>query len=95
MTLSLEGDGVTKADKEKLIQEVWEEQFNKPDYNNWHKFDRHRGYSAAQPGKDEAEEEADLQEPLMEEVADSRIFWKDRIGQDEREEYEAVCQWIR
>ncbi|MDG8349241.1 sigma-70 family RNA polymerase sigma factor, partial [Streptococcus pneumoniae] len=24
-------------------QEIMDERFNKPDYNNWHKFDRNRG----------------------------------------------------
>lgn len=28
-----------------MIQDEWNEQFNRPEYNNWHKFDRHRGYS--------------------------------------------------
>ena len=69
---SLEGEGVSKADKEKMIQEAWEEKFNKPDYNNWHKFDRHRGYSEVQSGKDDDGD--DMGEPLMREVADDRAF---------------------
>ena len=56
ISLSLEGDGLSQEDFEKLIQDEWEERYNKPDYNSWHKFDRHRGDSKAQPGKDEDDE---------------------------------------
>ena len=40
LTLSLENRPAGE-EKEKTLQEAWEEQFNKPDYNNWHKHDRH------------------------------------------------------
>lgn len=50
VSLSLEGDDLKQDDKERLIQEEFEKQFNRPDYNSWHKFDRHRGYNKAQPG---------------------------------------------
>lgn len=95
VTLSLEDDDLPQEEKERLLQDAFDRKFNRPDYNSWHKIERHRGYSTAQPGKDEEEEDMDTSEPLMEEVADDRIFWKDRIRQDEREEYEAVCQWVR
>lgn len=95
VSLSLEGEGLTQEEKEKLIQDTWEERFNRPDYNNWHKFDRHRGRSKAQPGKDDSEEEVDINEPLMEEVADDRIFRRDELDREERESYEAICEWVR
>ncbi len=94
VSLSLEGEGLTQEEKEKLIQDTWEERFNRPDYNNWHKFDRHRGRSKAQPGKDDAEDEVDTNEPLMEEVADDRIFRRDELDREERESYEAICEWV-
>ena len=95
VSLSLEGEGLTQAQREKMIQDEWNEQYNKPDYNSWHKFDRHRGYSRAQPGKDDDEDDCDTSEPLMKEVADDRIFRKDEIDRDRRESYEAICQWVR
>lgn len=95
ITLSLEGEGLSQEEREKLIQDEWEERLNKPDYNSWHKFDRHRGYSKAQAGKDEDEEDMDTSEPLMKEVADDRIFRRDELAHIESEEYEEVCQWIR
>lgn len=94
-SLSLEGEGLTQEEKEKLIQDTWEERFNRPDYNNWHKFDCHRGRSKAQPGKDDSEDEVDTNEPLMEEVADDRIFRRDELDREERESYEAICDWVR
>lgn len=93
VTLSLEGEGISKADKEQMIQEAWEERFNKPDYNNWHKFDRHRGYSEAQTGKDD--EGDDVDEPLMREVADDRVFRRDEIEWEQRKEYDAVVKWVQ
>lgn len=95
VSLSLEGEGLTQDEKEKLIQDTWDERFNRPDYNCWHKFDRHRGRSKAQPGKDDSENEVDTSEPLMEEVADDRIFRKDELEREERESYEAICDWVR
>ena len=95
ISLSLEGDGLSQEDREKLIQDEWEERFNKPDYNSWHRFDRHRGDSKAQPGKDDDEEDVDPSEPLMTEVIDDRIFRRDEIERDRSDEYDAVCQWVR
>lgn len=93
ISLSLEGDELSKKDKERLIQDAFNEEFNKPEYNNWHKFDRHRGYSKASPN-DEGEE-YDTSEPLMKEVADARVFQKDEINRAYQYEYEDVCKWIR
>ena len=94
VSLSLEGEGLTQEEKETLIQDTWEERFNRPDYNSWHKFDRHRGRSKAQPGKDDAEDEVDTNEPLMEEVADDRIFRKDELDRKDLESYSAICDWV-
>lgn len=52
ISLSLEGDELPNSDKERLIQDAFNEKFNKPEYNNWHKFDRHKGYSIAKPNAD-------------------------------------------
>ncbi len=96
VSLDLETDEeITQPEREKRIQAAFDEQFNKPEYNCWHKFNRHRGYSRAQPGKDDTEEDVDTSEPLMSEVRDERIFLRDEIAREEKEEYEAVCQWIR
>lgn len=92
LSVDLEED-LTEEELEKRIQEAVDEQYNRPEYNNYHKFYRHRGYSKAKPGKDD--EEIDTSEPLMREVADDSIFRKDEIEREEKETYEANCQWIR
>ena len=83
----------SELDYEKRIQNEIEVQFNRPDYNNWHKHDRHRGYSKAQPN-DESEC-IDISEPLMDEVLDSRIFYKESIERENQWEYESICTKIR
>ena len=86
---------LTEEEMEKRIQAAVDEQYNRPEYNNYHKFTRHRGYSKAQPGKDDVEEDVDTSEPLMKEVFDDRIFRKDEIAKTEKEDYDAICQWVR
>lgn len=74
--------------KPRSMQEIMDERFNKPDYNNWHKFDRHRGMPKKQFRKvDEPEAESDG----MENIADTS-YEKTRQQQDE---YECLCEVIR
>lgn len=92
--LSLERDeDMTQEEKEQEIQNAWDEQYNKPEYNNWHKFDRHRGFSKARPN--EEIDEIDTSEPLMNEVRNSSIFYKEEIDRANQWEYEALCQKLR
>lgn len=94
VSLGFEDEETEQEQKERRIQEAFDEQFNRPEYNNWHKFDRHRGYSKAQPGKDSIEDGIDSSEPLMDKVADDRIFRKDEIERKKKEDYEAACRWV-
>lgn len=42
ITLSIEADeDMTQEEKEQLIQDEWDKQFNRPEYNNWHRETRH------------------------------------------------------
>lgn len=93
VSLSLEGEGLSQKEREELIQKEWNEQFNKEDYNNWHKFSRHRGYSKVVP--DEETDEVDCSEPLMSEVRDPRIFCRQELEKDKQYDYEACCDRIR
>lgn len=95
VSLSLEDEALSDSEKEQKIQEAFDVQYNRPEYNNWHKFNRHRGYSKAQQATDNGEEDADTSEPLMSEVADDMIFCKDELDRDERESYEAIYNWVR
>ena len=69
-------------------QEIIDERFNKPEYNNWHKFDRHRGMPKKPFRKDdEAEDEADH----MDYFSDN----SDEVAREKKEEYEHICEIIR
>lgn len=91
--LSLEGDDLSEKEREARIQEAWEIRFNRPDYNNWHRMDRHRGETMMRQAQDEAGE-ADP-EPGMREVKDPSIFFRDEIERDLKDTYEDRCQRIR
>lgn len=93
VTIGIEGENLSSEDKRKAIQEWCDENLNKSDYNNYHKFYRHWGNTKAQP--DENSDEVDSLEPLMSEVTDDRIFRKDEFERERCENEEAVCQWIR
>lgn len=92
VSLGLTNEGLSQEEKEKLMQEKVEEVYNRPDYNNWHKFWRHQGESKAQV--DDEGEEPESSEPLVGEVADNRIFRRDEIERDRKDSYDAVHQWI-
>ena len=66
---------LTDKEKQKQLQSAFEAKFNKPDYNNWHQLNRHRGESKVK--SEDGEDERDASEPLMSEVADDRVFRKD------------------
>ena len=40
VSLNLSGVGLSQEERERLIQETWEKQFNHPEYNNYHKHFR-------------------------------------------------------
>ena len=89
VSLSLEGgEDLTQEEKETLIQGKFEEQFNKPEYNNWHKFDRHRGNLKKQFRKDD--QDADDTDG-MDTVADNSQ--EEKLNR--QYEYEDLCQKLR
>lgn len=90
VSLSLEGENL---EKEKLIQKTFDEKFNKPEYNIWHRETRH--LTTPKERFNDDGDESDTSEPLMKEVADDRIFRKDEIERAYQDDYEGVCKWIR
>ncbi len=54
VSLDLDGEGLTQEEREALIQKAWEESINRPEYNNWHRHNRHMGESKAKPGNRKA-----------------------------------------
>ncbi|HEL1312107.1 TPA: sigma-70 family RNA polymerase sigma factor [Streptococcus equi subsp. zooepidemicus] len=69
-------------------QEIMDERFNKPEYNNWHKFDRHRGMPKKPFRKDDESEDAT---DHMDYFPDNT----DEVTREKQEEYEYLCEIIR
>ncbi len=63
--------GFSGVNKEKLVQQLWNEAFNKKEYNNMHKLNRKLGFSKAQIKNNERISF----EPLQDEMADSTMFY--------------------
>lgn len=89
VSLSLEGgESLTQEEKEELIRNEVEERYNKPEYNNWHKMDRHRGEPKRSFRKDD--EEADNSDGL-----DLIPDYSDEELRKRKEDYDSVCQKLR
>lgn len=72
---------------QKTIQEKIDKEFNRPEYNNWHKFDRHRGMpKRAYRRDDEEEDETDVMDTFGDSIQESE--------RNNRYEYDALCQLI-
>ncbi len=85
VSLSLgDSGGLSDTEKEKRIQDEFDEHFNKPEYNNQHKFYRHMLKKCAVNCDDEQLDVLDL-------IPDST----DEEERDKNDEYEATCQLVR
>lgn len=88
VSLSLEcDDDMTQEEKEKRIQTEWNEQFNKPEYNIYHRETRHLG--DAKFRNKEGVVEVNTDEALIRKAVDDSIFTKDL---DELE-YRMECEY--
>lgn len=94
VSLFLKGEGLSDSEEKQKIQETFDIQYNRPEYNSWHKFDRHRGYPKSQ-SSDYTENDNEASKPLMCKVADDRIFRKDDLDRAEKESHEVTCGRIR
>ena len=68
-------------------QEVVDEQLNKPEYNSFHKFDRHRDKYKKYPADDGTEEVTDKM--------DTYGNWSEEKKRDEKFSHDALCERIR
>lgn len=51
VSLSLEcSDQASLEDRERMIQDAFDAQYNRPEYNNWHTYSRHTGYGPSDEG---------------------------------------------
>ena len=83
----------SQEDYEKRIQDVIEERFNRPDYNSWHKHDRHTG-NAYMKSKD-GTVEVNTEEAIMFRAADKSAFNSSIDGIHNQLEYEECCETLR
>ena len=87
VSLSLEcDDDMTQEEKEERIQTEWNEQFNKPEYNIYHRETRHLG--DAKFRNKEGVVEVNTDESLIRKALDDSIFTKDLDELEHRMECE-------
>lgn len=87
-------EGETESDFQERVQNMIDIEFNRPDYNSWHRHNRHIGYSKAifEDGEDSF---GHFKEPLISEVNDPCVFYKDELIKEKIENYNLVCDFIR
>lgn len=88
ISLSIEEECDSQEVKEKLIQEKFDEEFNKPEFNNWRKHNRRTSMLEKPFRKDEQSE--DLTDH-MDYIPD----YTDLENQDIKEDYKFYCELLR
>lgn len=96
VSLSLEGEGLSQEEREQLIQDAFEEQYNRPEYNVWHRETRHidptpkrkrmdgrRGYIQSDP------------DDAAFDIMDYLLTTTDAEMHEHNFEYKEVCAWVR
>lgn len=100
VSLSIDSDDdMPQEEREKFIQEVWDEQYNKPEYNIWHRETRHidptpkrkrmdgrRGYICGEVDDDSFN--------IMDYLAVTDADYETDDKAETREKYERVCRLI-
>ena len=94
VSLSIEGEYTPSKDNDKTLQHVFDVEFNRPDYNNFRRLNRHRGYSN-KSFYENSENDVDINEPELSEVRDPSVFFKYQIEYEREQEYQRVCELIR
>ena len=96
VTLSLDEEELPQKEKESKLQEEFDRRFNRPEYNNFHKFERYRGFSKARPEEGEEEDETfNSDEPLITEVRNPELYSKYENEHDYQKQHEEVCAKVR
>lgn len=94
ISLSLEDMELSQEERERRIQQQFDIKFNRPEYNSFHAFERHRGYSVVTWDEEEGEELVNP-EPLLSEVRDKSVFWKYEEQNLNEKQYMEVCERVR
>ena len=88
ISLSIEEEYDSQEEKEKLIQEKFNEEFNKPEFNNWRKHNRRISMPEMPFRKDDQEQ--DLTDH-MDYIPD----YTDLENRDRKADYEFYCELLR
>ena len=91
ISLSLEDGELTEEEKESRIQEAFDEQYNRPEYNTFHRETRHLGFSRSRNDGGAP----DASEPNPKRVKDKSVFSREEDTRLDGIEYEEVCRNIR
>ncbi|MEA4874373.1 sigma-70 family RNA polymerase sigma factor [Anaerorhabdus sp.] len=98
VSLSLEGSEYSsEKEKEKLIQDAFDKQFNRPEYNCWHKFNRHIDPNPRPRRLDGKRGHLSLEDENGQSMnAEDSLFVDDhdKTESNLRYEYEDVCQLV-
>lgn len=95
VSLSLEdaGEELSQEEKESRIQEAFEEQYNKPEYNNWHKETRHIDPT---PKRRRMDGRAGYIQADADDTSFNIMDYLVTATDDHSNlEYEEICAWIR
>lgn len=100
LSLSMgDADGMTPKEMEKHIQDRFDEMFNRPEYNNWHKHDRHSSPTAAPKKLDGTKGRVQLVDDESDELVGNTIDlfpdMTDTVEMDKQYDYDAVCEILR
>ncbi len=83
----------SQEDYEKRIQEELDAKYNHPDYNNWHKHNRHSG-DAIFKNKD-GKVEVNTEEAIKEKAVDNSVYKESTAEIEENFDYEYYCEFLR
>lgn len=83
----------SQEDYEKRIQEEIDAKYNRPDYNNWHKHNRHSG-DAKIKNKD-GKVEVNTEEAIKEKAVDNSVYKESTAEIEENFDYEYYCEFLR
>lgn len=93
VSLSLEGEGLSQEEAESRIQEAFNEQYNKPEYNNWHKETR---YIDPTPKRKRMDGKKGYLQADTDDTSFNIMDYLLTASDDHSKlDYEEMCAWVR
>lgn len=96
VSLFLEGEGLSQEEREQRIQDAFDEQYNRPDYNCWHRETRHIDPTPKRKRMDgrRGSIQADPDDAAFD-IMDYLLTTTDAEMHEHNFEYLEVCAWVR